>query len=785
MSVPNYGPLDGISFSPQLTGGSGTPRDWIFYHYDHHPGISKLARWAQTKVYKLYDTSAINKNRRFYNISIDINEKKPIPDNSLTTDEAAIKQQLLAVINNYIAQGVPLFSNLSFNIITDSSVNVRDSIMINGGSTITASGFVWSTNTNPTISSSHSVGNTCIGLFSDTIKGLLSNTTYYVRAYATNYAGTTYSTQISFKTKYHAPVATNATLIDSNHFTANWNVITGASSYKLDVSTDPTFSINKALNLTEAFNNGKTPPVGWAFIGTLTANTTSYGQASPSIVFNSSKAQIITPPVTGTATQLKFWIRGINTDSVGSLLVEGFNGNTWVPIQTFNNLPKAKAGSVKTINIKSNPALPANISQFRFTYTKSAGTLALDDVSINYNSPAPYFVAGYNNLNVTGTSKLITGLNPGTVYYYRLRASSSTNKSDNSNVIITSTCKKPVITNVDINNISCNGSNDGFINVTDTGSVGTLVYNWTSDNNFTSSNQNINNLSAGVYSVTITANGGCAVDTSVTITEPLPVSSTTEAAPISCSGGTTTLTVTATGGNGNYHYTLFDGTNTTGPQDDNHFIVSAGNYIVTVEDDNHCSFTTSSVEVDAPTAIEASASADPISCSGGTTTLTVTATGGNGNYHYTLFNGTNTTGPQDDNYFTIISGNYTITVTDGNGCSYDTSITIDDGTETCSGFALMNNNGKAHNTKLVIKNSEFKVDVFPNPSSNYFLLRINTISTEKIEVYVTDIYGKKVYQYENNNKEKYLLGQELSSGMYFVKVIQGKNIKTLKLIKQK
>ncbi|HEY2726390.1 MAG TPA: T9SS type A sorting domain-containing protein, partial [Parafilimonas sp.] len=378
-----------------------------------------------------------------------------------------------------------------------------------------------------------------------------------------------------------------------------------------------------------------------------------------------------------------------------------------------------------------------------------------------------------------------TGLKTGSVYYYRVRASNSSNKSDNSNVIIASTCKKPIITNVNINNVSCNGSNDGFINFTDTGSIGTIAYSWTSDNNFTSTNQNINNLSAGMYSVTITANGGCATDTSVLITEPLPVSSTIEVAPFSCSGNSTTLTITATGGTGNYHYTLFDGTNTTGPQDDNHFTVSAGNYTVTVEDDNHCSFTTTSIEVDAPAAIEASASADPITCSGGTTILTVTATGGTGDYHYTLSDGTNTTGPQNNNYFTVSAGNYTVTVTDDNGCPNNLSITIDDGTEICNGFASMNNKSKIHNTKSVIKNREFKVDVFPNPSSNYFLLKINTSSNEKIEIFVTDVYGKKVYQYEDNSKEKYLLGQELSSGIYFVKIIQGESIKTLKLIKQK
>jgi arylsulfatase A len=46
----NYGPLDGVSFAPRLFDQPGTPRDWIFYHYDYHPGPNTTCmRWAQTK----------------------------------------------------------------------------------------------------------------------------------------------------------------------------------------------------------------------------------------------------------------------------------------------------------------------------------------------------------------------------------------------------------------------------------------------------------------------------------------------------------------------------------------------------------------------------------------------------------------------------------------------------------------------------------------------------------------------------------------------------------------
>lgn len=87
------------------------------------------------------------------------------------------------------------------NITTTTATSGGD-INSNGGANITARGICWSVvNQNPTISDSKTTNGSGTGSFTSNITGLLANTTYYVRAYATNIAGTSYGNQMYFKSK--------------------------------------------------------------------------------------------------------------------------------------------------------------------------------------------------------------------------------------------------------------------------------------------------------------------------------------------------------------------------------------------------------------------------------------------------------------------------------------------------------------------------------------------------------------------------------------------------------
>jgi uncharacterized protein (TIGR02145 family) len=98
-------------------------------------------------------------------------------------------------------KGVPDLTTTAVTNITQNTAKSGGKINSDGGSTITARGVCWGTGQTPTISGKKTVDGSGIGTFTSNISGLSANTTYYVRAYATNSSGTSYGNTISFTTQ--------------------------------------------------------------------------------------------------------------------------------------------------------------------------------------------------------------------------------------------------------------------------------------------------------------------------------------------------------------------------------------------------------------------------------------------------------------------------------------------------------------------------------------------------------------------------------------------------------
>lgn len=133
---------------------------------------------------------------------------------------------------------LPSLTTAGISSISSNSAVSGGTISSDGGASVTARGVCWSTSQNPTISNAHTTDGTGTGTFTSNITGLNASTTYYVRAYATNSAGTAYGDQKSFTTSPSATVPSvttaNVTNITSTTAISGGNVTsTGGAAVTL------------------------------------------------------------------------------------------------------------------------------------------------------------------------------------------------------------------------------------------------------------------------------------------------------------------------------------------------------------------------------------------------------------------------------------------------------------------------------------------------------------------------------------------------------------------------
>jgi uncharacterized protein (TIGR02145 family) len=112
---------------------------------------------------------------------------------------------------------VPVLSTDSVRMVTTISAQCCGTVTSDGGSPIIACGVCWCIDEQPTVDDNTTSEDTKIGCFSCSITGLTSNTTYYVKAYATNSAGTGYGEVLSFTTT----ALETGTVVDINGNTYN------------------------------------------------------------------------------------------------------------------------------------------------------------------------------------------------------------------------------------------------------------------------------------------------------------------------------------------------------------------------------------------------------------------------------------------------------------------------------------------------------------------------------------------------------------------------------------
>ena len=163
--------------------------------------------------------------------------------------------------------------------VTCYSMVMGGNVTFDGNATVTERGVCYSTSQNPTTSSPKLSMGSGTGTFSNTVSGLSSNTTYYLRAYAINNQGTAYGTQVSVTTAALPVVTTNAiSAFTSSTATTGGNVIndSGASITSRGVCWSTTQSPTTSNNIS---TNGSGVGGFTSNLTGLSPNTTYYIRA--------------------------------------------------------------------------------------------------------------------------------------------------------------------------------------------------------------------------------------------------------------------------------------------------------------------------------------------------------------------------------------------------------------------------------------------------------------------------------------------------------------------------
>lgn len=458
-----------------------------------------------------------------------------------------------------------------------------------------------------------------------------------------------------------------------------FSVTNGGTAFSWDPPTflnDPNIKEPTASNVTQSTTYILTSTVASCVAtDTTTVNTenVSVSLAASQISCNGANDGSITATVTGGLPGYSYAWSGSGGYSSTSQNISNLAPGSY----TLTVVDQGGCQGSGTVTITQPNVLTVALDSPQFTGGFNLSCFESGDGSITASASggtAPYSFQLNDPASQTGTNP--TNLAAGT---YTMTVTDAHNCTGTATITLT----QPSAVTATIlaqQNVLCHGQSTGSATAQGNGGVGNYSFSWnTTPPQFTAT---ATGLGAGTYTVTITDANNCTETADVIITEPAaPISITTSKTNVNCFGNATgTATASATGGTGTLTYTWNTIPVQTGPTATG---LSAGTYTVTVTDDNNCS-NTANVTITQPNAalgINVTSTTD-VNCVGDATgTATVQGTGGTPNYTYQW----NTTPVQNGPVATnLTAGNYSVTITDANGCTESTIVTISEPAEPLS-----------------------------------------------------------------------------------------------------
>jgi uncharacterized protein (TIGR02145 family) len=352
----------------------------------------------------------------------------------------------------------PAVTTNTMSDITASSARSGGNVMDDGGDSVTARGVCWSTSQNPTTADHLTTDGTGTGTFSSALTGLDPETTYYVRAYASNSAGTGYGSELTFTT--------------------------------LNSVGLPTVSTSSITNVTEtsAQGGGEVTDDGG---GTVTArgvcwSTSQNPTTADNFTTDGTGTGSFTSVISGLSCELTYYVRAYATNSSGTSYGEEVSFTT-------NSCPEGMP-VVTTATVNS---ITETTAQSGGDVTDE-GLSAVVERGVCWSIEENPSISDYKSADGTGTGNYtseIMGLTCGTTYYVRAYATNSAGTTYGEEFsFMTLKCPgAPVVTTaavIGITDISAQSggtvTDDGGVNVTAKGVCWSTSSNPTLFDNFTS-----------------------------------------------------------------------------------------------------------------------------------------------------------------------------------------------------------------------------------------------------------------------------------------------------------
>ncbi len=291
-------------------------------------------------------------------------------------------------------------------------------IILDGGAIVTARGVCWSKNIYPTINNSKTSDGTGAGTFTSSITGLVENTTYHYRAYATNSVGTSYGTDLTLTTSIVYPTVTTTTAtsvstsgaISGGTISSDGGTTVSARGICWSTSANPTISNSKTTD--------------GAGIGTYTSS------------------------ITGLAANTTYHYRAYASNSSGT----SYGSDLTFTTQTSIVAPTLTTKAVSSITVSTA------ISGGTIT---SDGNATVTTRGVCWSTAANPTISDIKTIDGTGIgtyTSSITGLKAGTTYHVRAYATNSVNTSYGEDLTFTTL---PTPTN-DVDVTNTNLTNPGF-----------------------------------------------------------------------------------------------------------------------------------------------------------------------------------------------------------------------------------------------------------------------------------------------------------------------------------